>query len=357
MIKILADKNILDLDLYLRDVIVPNEYSIHYIDDVFITNESLADYEILLIRSTTKINESLLVNSNIKFIGSATAGINHIDTNYLTSNNIYWDYAPGCNSSAVTHYVLAAVAQLLEINKLNYDSKIGIIGYGNIGKKVSYYLKLLGFEVFINDPLIDDNNLVDLNTVLRCDLISLHIPFTERGKYKTHNLINENELALLNNKILINTSRGGIVNEKALLAQDTICYIADVWENEPTPSKQIVDKALISTPHIAGYSKEGKINGTKMIVAALVKYFEEIKITNPFLFKDPSLRINNNFTLNKNLIEPMPLYFYNKSLDIKSLSDEMKFSFKKTNSKNISKIFAKLRQDHPLRNDFDSIDL
>ena len=145
MIKIVADNNIPDLDLYLRDKLDPSEYQIDYLDDADINNKTVKDYEILLVRSTTKVNQSLIENTNIKFIGSATSGINHIDINYLDLNNINWDYASGCNSSAVTHYVLSVIALLIEKNKLDYDAKIGIIGYGNIGKKAFLLLKFIRF--------------------------------------------------------------------------------------------------------------------------------------------------------------------------------------------------------------------
>ena len=358
MIKIVADNNIPDLDLYLRDKLDPSEYQIDYLDDADINNKTVKDYEILLVRSTTKVNQSLIENTNIKFIGSATSGINHIDINYLDLNNINWDYASGCNSSAVTHYVLSVIALLIEKNKLDYDAKIGIIGYGNIGKKLSYYLNSLGFNVYINDPLMNDPHLVDISTVLKCDLVSLHVPYTETGKYKTHNLIDKKELSLLSNKFLVNTSRGGIVNEMALIKQDNVNYIADVWENEPSPSESIINKAYIATPHIAGYSKEGKVNGSIMMAIAVTNYLETINNKNPFLFKNPAdkKRLNSSFT--KAIIDPLPLYQYKDTFDVNLISDEMKYVLRKKVSRNkIANIFLKMRKNYPLRNDFDSNDL
>ena len=355
LIKIVADNNILDLDFYLRDILESSEYQINYLDDININNKALKDCEILLVRSTIKVNKPLLENTNVKFIGSATAGINHIDINYLDSHNIKWDYAPGCNSSAVTHYVLAVIAELIEKNKLDYDAKIGIIGYGNIGKKVWYYLNALGFNIFINDPLINDPNFVDIKTILKCDLVSLHVPFTEAGKYKTHNLIDKNELALLNNKILINTSRGGIVNEIALIKQDNVSYIADVWENEPSPSKSIINKAYIATPHIAGYSKEGKVNGSRMIANAVTNYLETFKNKNPFLFKNPADKKTSNSSFAKAIIEPIPLYLFKDTFNVNLISKEMKYAIRrKIDEKNIANIFIKMRKNYPLRSDFDS---
>lgn len=357
MINIIADSDIPNLDEYLKTAIDKNLFNIDFLPFEDINPKTIKACDILLVRSTTIVNKALLNGSNIKFVGSATAGINHIDTNYLNTNNIKWNYSPGCNSSSVTHYVLSVIAELIEQKEMNYSSKIGIIGYGNIGKKVANYLYSLGFTVLCNDPFLKNIKLVSFNKILECDLISLHVPYTENGKYPTKNLINEDTLSKLDNKILINSSRGGVVNEEDLLKNSTIRYIADVWNNEPLPLKALVEKSLIASPHIAGYSKQGKLNGALAMASEVAKYINSKKDMNPFNFKDPSEKKFIEFPLISNEILPYPLSFFKKSFDIRSISNEMKKLFNQnSNDKVLSDSFNKMRSMHPPRNDYDSIE-
>lgn len=356
MIKISADHDIPQLNKLIRTSIDTNNIEINYFNHSDINNKNISESEILLVRSTTKVNKSLLENTKIKFVASATSGINHLDIDYLESQKIKWGYAAGCNSSSVTHYVLAVIAELIEEKKINYDSKIGIIGYGNIGKKLSKYLEELNFDIFIYDPYINNNKLVDFNTILKCDLVSIHVPFTKGGLYPTHKLIESYELEQLSNKVLINSSRGGIVNEKAIL-KNNITYIADVWENEPMPNNELVTRSYIATPHIAGYSKQGKLNGSVQVVRLVSNYLENKKDTSPFNFQDVS-KIDQEDIIDKSALgEILPLDIFNKTFDVKSISDEMKDFFKKNLSNNeIATSFNQMRRNHPDRNDFDSKD-
>ena len=356
MIKISADHDIPQLNKLIRTSIDTNNIEINYLNHSDINNKNISESEILLVRSTAKVNKSLLENTKIKFVASATSGINHLDIDYLESQKIKWGYAAGCNSSSVTHYVLAVIAELIEEKKINYDSKIGIIGYGNIGKKLSKYLEELNFDIFIYDPYINNNKLVDFNTILKCDLVSIHVPFTKGGLYPTHKLIESYELEQLSNKVLINSSRGGIVNEKAIL-KNNITYIADVWENEPMPNNELVTRSYIATPHIAGYSKQGKLNGSVQVVRLVTNYLENKKDTSPFNFQDVS-KIDQEDIIDKSALgEILPLDIFNKTFDVKSISDEMKDFFKNNLSNNeIAISFNQMRRNHPDRNDFDSKD-
>ena len=355
MINITADIDIPNLDEYLKAAIDPNTYDISYLHFAEINTKAIKDCEVLLVRSTTEVNKLLLNGSNIKFVGSATAGINHLDTDYLDRNNIKWNYSPGCNSSSVAHYVLAAIAELIDRKEMNYSSKIGIIGYGNIGRKVSNYLYSLGFKVACNDPLLKNTELVNFDAILECDLISLHVPFTKEGKYPTKNLIDEEELSRLHNKILINTSRGGVVNEEALLKNHAVKYVADVWNNEPLPSKALIKKSLIASPHIAGYSKQGKMNGSLAMASEVLKYIDNKKDMNPFNFKDPSeKKFIEPLPINTQIL-PYPLNFFKESFDIRAISHEMKDLFSQNlKDKVLSDSFNKMRLLHPARNDYDS---
>jgi erythronate-4-phosphate dehydrogenase len=355
LINIIADKDIPNLDNHLNELLDSNFFRIKYLHYLDININTIKDCEVLLVRSTIQVNESLLKETNIKFVGSATAGINHLDMNYLNKNNIQWDYAPGCNSSSVTHYILAVFAELIDQSKLNYNSKIGIVGYGNIGKKIANYLYSLGFTVLINDPFLKDPSLVDLKEILDCDLISLHVPYIEDGDHPTQNLIDEKELLELKNKILINSSRGGIVNEKALLKQKSITYISDVWNNEPLPSKALVKQSLISTPHIAGYSKQGKLNSSKLVAYSVARYIEASKNMNPFNFKDPSDKKVPHYEPTDLESQPYPLHVFKDSFNIKSISTEMKKLFNQDiKNEFLSKAFNQMRSSHPKRDDYDS---
>ena len=356
MIKISADKDIPQLNKLIRGSIDANNIEINYFNHNDINNKNISESEILLVRSTTKVNKSLLENTKIKFVASATSGINHLDIDYLESQKIQWGYAAGCNSSSVTHYVLAVIAELIEKKKINYDSKIGIIGYGNIGQKLSKYLEELSFDIFIYDPYINNKKLVDFNTILKCDLVSIHVPFTKDGLYPTHDLIKSYELEQLSNKVLINSSRGGIVNEKAIL-KNNITYITDVWENEPMPNNELVMRSYIATPHIAGYSKQGRLNGSAQVVRLVSNYLETKKATSPFNFQDVSKRDKEERIDKSTFKEIYPLNFFNTTFDIKSISDEMKDFFKNNlNNNEIATGFNQMRKNHPDRNDFDSKD-
>jgi len=257
-----------------------------------ISNLILKDCDILIIRSVTPVNEKLLQNTKVKFVGTATSGTEHIDLNYLNENKIFFAEAKGCNSFAVAEYVITAITKLLsDANDELSNKKIGIIGYGNIGTKVAKFCKTLGMEVKINDPPLKtiNKNLpsVSLEEILQCDLISLHVPLNFQGEYKTINLLDNNLSLIKDGSILINTSRGEVINERTLLKilnHKQIKLIADVWTNEPEINIELLDKSIIATPHIAGYSIEGKVNGTKMI-------FEQL---NNFLGTNFQFNFNDN---------------------------------------------------------------
>lgn len=242
-----------------------------------ISNSILKDCDFLIVRSVTKVDEQLLKNTNVKFVGTATSGTEHIDLECLKKNKIYFADAKGCNSFAVAEYVITAISKLLsETDEYFYDKTIGIIGFGNIGTKVAKMCQALGMKVKINDPPLERINKSfqskPLNEILNCDIITLHVPLTFQGVDKTFNLLDDNISLIKENSILINTSRGGVVNELKLLeilSKKKIKLITDVWLNEPDINIDLLSKSEIATPHIAGYSIEGKVNGTKMIFEQL----------------------------------------------------------------------------------------
>jgi erythronate-4-phosphate dehydrogenase len=261
-----------------------------------IDNDALKDIDILIVRSITNVNEELLKNTPVKFVGTATIGTDHIDLDYLKGKNIFFADAKGCNAFSVTEYVIAALFNLS--TKYNFtlkDKSIGIVGVGNVGSKVAAFAKALGMNVLLNDPPLEregnNQTFVSLNELLKCDIITLHTPLNLSGIDKTLHLINKDNLAQLKeNTILINTSRGAVIDNNALfqiLKRNKIITAIDVWENEPELNLDLLSRTDIATPHIAGYSYEGKVNGTIMIYNSLCEF---LNIEKKFDFTLPAVQ-------------------------------------------------------------------
>jgi len=270
-VNLIADIGIKKIDSILPLLIGFKDINIKYLDTESINSQSIIETDILLIRSQTIVDKMLLSNSEVGYIGSATAGIDHMDTHFLEKNNIAWFNAAGCNSASVCSYVLSCLYALSLNKNLNKSYSVGIFGYGNIGKKLKAILDNLNIKNCVYDPYLDDACLVDKATVLGADVLSIHTPLTFDGKFPTYKLINNKELSQTKAHTIINTARGGVVCESAII-RSGINYIADVWENEPNPTKEIIKYSFIATPHIAGHSYEGKINGTISVLLSLMQY-------------------------------------------------------------------------------------
>ncbi len=246
-----------------------------------ITREKIADCDALVVRSVTKVNAQLLEGTGIRFVGTATIGTDHIDTEYLKRRGIAFASAPGSNSNSVAEYVFAALFHLSEkFGFLLSEKSVGIIGAGNIGRKVEKFARALNMSVIKNDPPLQDageKGFSSLRDALSCDVVTFHVPFVRGGKYNTFHLLNAENIGLLSDgTVLINTSRGAVTDNAALnefMKKKRILAVLDVWENEPAPLPDLIEKAEIATPHVAGYSFDGKINGAKMIFAALNEFF------------------------------------------------------------------------------------
>ncbi len=246
-----------------------------------LTNKDVQDADVLVVRSITNVNEDLLKNSNVKFVGTATIGTDHIDLDYLEKQDIQFADAKGCNADSVAEYVFTALLKVASVKNISLQEKtIGVVGIGNIGSRVVRIAESLGMKVLKNDPPLErkgiGNNYLNLDKILLADVITLHVPMSYEGNDKTFHLLNENSLKKINNgTILINSSRGAVIDNSALLNEYTkkkFELILDVWENEPFINTELLTKTKISTPHIAGYSFEGKVNGTNMIYNALCQY-------------------------------------------------------------------------------------
>ena len=255
--------------------------NVKFIDGRSLTNSDVKDADILIIRSVTKVDEHLLQNSKIKFVGTATIGIDHIDLDYLKKSNIFFTDAKGCNADSVAEYVFTALLKIASEKNISLREKtIGVVGIGNIGSRVVRLAESLGMKVLKNDPPLErqgiGKNYVSLHEILKADIITLHVPLTLDGLDKTFHLLNENNLKeIKNDAIIINTSRGAVIDNSSLL-NETIrkgfSLILDVWEDEPLINLDLLAKTKVATAHIAGYSFEGKVNGTKMIYDALCRF-------------------------------------------------------------------------------------
>ncbi|OGT50329.1 MAG: hypothetical protein A3E53_01090 [Gammaproteobacteria bacterium RIFCSPHIGHO2_12_FULL_39_24] len=245
-----------------------------------ITHTHLESATILLTRTVTTVNEALLKNTPIKWVGTVTTGTDHIDTPWLSENNITLATAAGANSSAVAEYVMSCVAALMKSNLLSTQNvTAGIIGCGRIGKIVARSLQKLGCSILCYDPFLTeklDFNFVSSLTEIfqQSQLISIHTPLTKTGLFPTFRMINKKLLSKLKyNTILINTARGAVVDQHDLLKINHLMLCWDVWENEPAISLPLLSRVFIGTPHIAGYTQTAKYRATQMIYEQAAAYF------------------------------------------------------------------------------------
>ncbi len=277
--KIVVDEKI----PFLKNVLEPFA-DVEYFPGIQIDNDKVKDADALIIRTRTKCNAELLDGSKVKFIASATIGFDHIDIDYCKKNNIFWTNAPGCNSGSVMQYIASALTLYAKDEDIDLTKRtLGVIGVGNVGKKVVRLAEILGMKVLLNDPprvrAEGPCGFVSLEGILReADMISLHVPLNQGGEDSTYHMVNDGFLNHLNKEtLLINSSRGEVIDTMALKRNLSIGYpksvILDVWENEPDIEFDLLCESFIATPHIAGYSADGKANGTKLAVQALSKYF------------------------------------------------------------------------------------
>ena len=249
--------------------------------------ESVRDIDVLLVRSVTPVGPSLLDGSTVRFVGSATIGTDHVDQDYLGERGIAFAHAPASNADSVADYVIAALLTLARRQNVRLqDQTVGIVGCGNIGGRLARRLPALGVEVLCNDPPLEEeaekadqpHAFVALATVLRqADAITCHVPLTTDGSHPTHHLLDADALARVQSGAwLLNTSRGSVVDNEALLGaiEDGRIGAAtlDVWEGEPSPNPDLVRAVDVATPHIAGYAYDGKVRGTTMLYEALCEH-------------------------------------------------------------------------------------
>jgi erythronate-4-phosphate dehydrogenase len=349
--KIVADDKI----PFLKGALEPHAEMV-YIPGKQISRDILMNADALLIRTRTKCTENLLKGTKIRFIGTATIGFDHIDTNYCDKSGISWTNAPGCNSSSVQQYIAAALLRISSEYRFSLkDKTLGIIGVGNVGSKVEKFARTLGMKVLLNDPprarVDGKKNFLSLNTVLsESDIVTVHVPLNVAGADLTFHLFNEDCL----NKIkkgawFINSSRGEVTDthslKKVLNSGKPGGAVLDVWENEPDIDPELMQQAFISTSHIAGYSTDGKANGTALVVNSLSRHFnlplENWYPENLPVPASPIISIVCNGKSEEEIIGEAVNHTYN--ID----EDNLRLHLSPSD-------FEKLRENYPLRREFTS---
>lgn len=249
-----------------------------------LNRDMLVDVDVLLVRSVTIVDKALLADSPVKFVGTATSGIDHIDRDYLASRGVSFAHAPGANANSVVEYVLGAIAAVDDtLEKLMAGRRrVGIVGYGNIGAALAGRLRALGISYHAWDPWLQDSSVSapdGLEQVLACDVVTLHPELTRQMPWPSHHLLGESRLKQISQQsLLINASRGAVIDNNALLKQleqgRGPITVLDVWEGEPHINAHLVDRVKLASAHIAGYSFDGKLRATQMLSDSLRQHLQ-----------------------------------------------------------------------------------
>ena len=343
---------------FIRGVLEPFSEVI-YASGARIDSRLVRDADALLVRTRTICDETLLDGSNVRFIGSATIGYDHIDTEYCENHDIAWTNSPGCNSSSVMQYVVSALCFISDNSGFSLKNRtLGIVGVGNIGSKVEKAAKALGMHLLLRDPprsrVEPGFSSVPFERLLReSDIVTLHVPLNRSGKDKTYHLLDARSLGMMKRGAwLINSSRGEVVDtrslKKAVFSGNLSGVVLDVWENEPDIDLELMEAALISTPHIAGYSLDGKANGTSIIVNSLCEFFN-LPLRDWYppdvpLPADPVIRIDCSGMEDEDVIRKAVFHSYDISEDDRDL---------RANPSD----FEKLRGDYKIRREFPAYSL
>ena len=277
--KIVADSKI----PYLNGILEQVAQEVLYMPGTEITSDVVRDASVLLTRTRTRCDRALLEGSKVEFIGTATIGTDHIDLDYCHKKGITVVNAPGCNAPAVAQWVHATILQWIQAKNASGNITLGVVGVGHVGSIVARWAQQLGYRILLNDPPLAENydpqfsifnprsSILDLQR--ECDIITFHTPLTKDGKYPTWHLCDEAFLKGLKHcKLILNAARGAVCDNEALLRWQGDVAL-DCWEHEPAINRELLDKAFVTTPHIAGYSRQGKQRGTAMIIDALNRHY------------------------------------------------------------------------------------
>lgn len=343
---------------YIKGVLEPFA-EVVYLPGNRTTAEVVKNADALITRTRTICDRDLLEGSKVKFIATATIGFDHIDTEYCRKTGIEWTNAPGCNAESVNQYISSALFSWSMRNRTDLAGlTIGIVGVGNVGKKVARTCEILGMKTLLNDPPREreegPEKFVSLKTIQKvADIITFHVPLNMSGNDKTFHMGDEDFFQNLEKKpLVINSCRGEVIDSEAvydaLEANDIKGFIADCWEDEPDINLDLLNHTEYGTPHIAGYSKDGKANGTMMSVQAISRFFklgiDDWQPTGVELPKNTFIEIDGNQRREYSILAEAVLSTY----DIENDDDALRTT---------PHLFEKLRGDYPLRREFDSYTL
>ncbi len=330
-----------------------------------LTPDQVRDADILLVRSVTQVNQELLDNSQVKFVGTATIGTDHIDLDYLRQNQIGFASAPGSNAISAAEYVICTILVLSRHLKFRLEEKtVGIVGCGNVGSNLLCRLESLGMRCMVYDPpradQFNDRDYVSWNEVMQADIVTAHVPLTFSGAYPTYHMFDGTFFQQLKpNAIFINTARGRAVDENALLTtmqnRPDLHLVLDVWHSEPNINVGLLDKTAIATSHIAGYSLDGKVRGTHMIYQAVCEYFSIkpawITPTLPFAGSLTAMQFDDSQS-DDDVIYQCVVNAYNVLKDDAALR-----KIKELEPNQRGEYFDKLRKDYPVRREFSNYEV
>lgn len=342
---------------YIKGVLEPFA-GVVYLPGSKTTPDAVKSADALITRTRTKCNRQLLEGSKVKFIATATIGFDHIDTEYCKQAGIKWTNAPGCNAGSVNQYIASALFSFSSDKKFELkDKTIGIVGVGHVGSKVAALCKTIGMRVLLNDPprerLEGREKFVTLQKIREeADIITFHVPLNRSGSDATYHMVNHEFLNNINQPLLINSSRGEIFDttaiKEAIKKKLVSGFIVDCWENEPDIDLELLNLADYTTPHIAGYSKDGKANGTKMSVQAISRFFnlgiDDWEPENVELPDSTVISINGDQKSENSILAEAVISTYDIKTDHKALRES-------------HRLFEKLRGDYPVRREFETYSL
>jgi len=353
--KILADRAIPFVEYYFSTL-----GSVILCDGNRISQSDLIDVDALIVRTVTRVNRDLLEGTTVRYVASATSGHDHVDTLYLQNQGIHFVSAPGCNARSVAEYVLSSLFVLAQIRQFALvDKVVGIIGCGHVGTALYGFLRSLEIKCLLHDPLLQQAGsylpLAGIEEVLDADILSLHVPLTKTGPFPTWHLLNSERFARVSKEaIIINTSRGGVIDESALVrfmeTAPSCAVVLDVWENEPAINQALLNTVSIATPHIAGYSTDAKLQGTATVFEGLSRLVDTGHNLPPRpVLPQPELTTIelSGFHELTDVVQTAVLASYDVRTDSGALRQLMH-----SNEVDKNRLFSELRNHYPVRREF-----
>ncbi len=361
MLKIIADNAIPFVERFFSRI-----GELELLDGRQISAASVKNADVLVCRTVTQVNDDLLAGSGLRFIASPTSGLDHISQSSLSSHGIKLCHAPGRNARSVAEYVLSALCVLADQQAFNLPAKkVGIIGYGHVGSDLKIMLEIIGLECLVYDPLLQEKSKQDqfceLDDIKSCDIISLHVPLTKSGSHPTWHMIGDDFLgSVKDDAILINTSRGEVIDEAVLLKhaleKPALSLVIDVWENEPHINTDLLKWAQIATPHIAGYSIDAKYRSTLDVFQQICDFIgvKERVLDQKKVFAEEVER-KIGLSGQQEDISAISMAIL-ASYDVRSDAAALRRTLE-DNVKDQGAYFAELRNNYPIRREFSSLEI